>query len=338
MPTIQTILKYLVFLVFLGLFALILSPFFTSIVFAVFFAIAFQPLYKAFHKKLKWNKNLSAFLVILSTIVFILAPILTLVGLIGKEAFDFIQTFDGDTTLQFLDKYDGTQIFGYELDFESIKQQLTDLLQNTASTIYEIATDVGAAIANFAFMFFVFIFLYFYFLRDGKLLAKKAKQLLPFDKKQNTKLLKQFKSISKTVFIANISVALLSGIIAFIGFTIFKLQGALIWALLAAILSLIPSIGTLIVYIIAIAIVAFLSGWQFALGLLAYFLILEVGIKENYIKPKLLDDRFPVHPILVFFALVGGVHVFGSMGIIYGPVIVVIFVTILEFILTTKKR
>ena len=338
MPTIQTIIKYSIFLIFLGLFALILSPFFISIVFATFFAIAFQPLYRAFHKKLKWNKNLSAFLVILATILFILTPLVALIGLIGKEAFDFMQAFDKDTALQFLDKYDGTEIFGYELDFESLKQQLTELLQSTASTIYEIATDVGAAIANFAFMFFVFIFLYFYFLRDGESIIEKSKKLLPFTKKQNNTLLKKLKEVSKIVFIANISVAILSGIIAFIGFTIFRLQGALIWSLLAAILSLIPSIGTLIVYLIAIAIVAFLSGWQLAVGLLAYFLIIEVGLKENYIKPKLLDDRFPVHPILVFFALVGGVHVFGSMGIIYGPVIVVIFITVFEFIVGTKKR
>ncbi len=338
MITPQTIFKYLIFVVFLYLFTLILSPFLISIVFAAFFTIAFYPLFKTFHRKLKWNKSLSAFLVILITIIFILAPILIFVGLVGKEAFDFMQTFDKNTALQFLDKYSDFQVFGYEFDLESLKGQVKSLLQNTANTIYVIATDVGSAIANFAFLFFVFIFLYFYFLRDGKILIEKIKQLLPFDKKQNSTLLKEFKSIAKAVFVANVSVAILSGIIAFIGFKIFGLHGALIWALLAAILSLIPTIGTFIVYFIAGVIIAFLSGWQFAVGLLIYFLILDFGIKENYIKSKLLDDKFPIHPILVFFALIGGVHMFGSMGIIYGPIIVVIFITIFEFVINTKKR
>jgi len=338
MKNYQTIFKYLILLVFLYLFVLILTPFFVSIVFAVFFAVVLHPLFLLFAVKFKINRSLAAILVEILTIVFILAPIVMLLGLITREAFAFIQDFDKNTALQFLDKYSGNQIFGYELNFDEIKVMLQNFIQTSATTIYQIAKEVGAAVANFTFLFFVFLFMFFYFLRDGRDLIMKIKRLLPFEKNQNQILLEQFKSIAQTVFVANLSMAVLSGIIAFVGFKIFGLPGALIWALIVAILSLIPSIGSFLVYIIAGGIVAYLVNWQMCLGLMIYFLIFELGMKENYLKPKLLDDKLPVHPILVFLALVGGVNIFGSMGIIYGPVIVVLFITIFEFVTSSKEQ
>jgi len=206
------------------------------------------------------------------------------------------------------------------------------VLQDSAGMIYEVALGAGAAISGYILLFFVFIFLYFYFLKDGELILDKLKKLMPFEKKQNQFLMEEIEHTAKTVIVGNLGTAVISGVVAYIGFVLLGLEGALIWALLAAILSLIPTIGSLVVYIIAGLILGLLGGWYMAVALVVYYILAEVFFVQSYIKPKLVEEKFGVHPILVFFGLVGGVMIFQSAGILYGPLIVVAFVTIFDFL------
>ncbi len=334
----KSILKYLILAGLTFLFTKLVWPFLASVIIAIFFAVVFSPAHRFFKKKLKIGESFSAILVVLLTFIFILAPLVLFFGLVAKEAFIFVNSIDSQLALDFVSKYSQFQIFGYEIDLNKFQEQIQSLLQNAGKQILDFAKAFGANVANFTFQFFVFFLLYFYFLRDGKNFLIKVKEILPFTKGQNKILLEEFRTVTKTVFVGNLVGAVLAGVTAYIGFAIFGLKAPLIWALLAGLLSLLPSIGTLLVYIAGIIIAFYSGGWYAAGGLLAYFIVAEMIIVQNLIKPKFLDDKISMHPVLVFFSLVGGVEAFGSIGIIYGPLIVVAFVSIFEFLLITRKQ
>lgn len=314
------------------MFALIARPFLASIIFAAFFAGVLFPVYRFFAGRLKLGDTLAAFLVLVLTLVFIFAPIVLFLSMVAREVFSFTNSFDQQAVVAFLNENSSFNFFGYEIDLTSLQQNIVSALQQSAGMIYDFALGAGAALGSYILLFVVFLFLFFFFLKDGELILDKFKKLMPFEKKQNLFLLDELARVSKTVFVGNLGVAVLSGVVSYLVFAALGLGGALIWAIMAGGLSLIPTIGSLVVYVIAGAVLGLVGGWFPALILFVYYILAEVILTQNVIKPKIVDDRFGIHPILVFFSLVGGVMIFKSAGILYGPLIIVAFVTILDFI------
>ena len=331
----QTVFKYISLIGFAYLFFLIIEPFIATLVFAIFFAVLCHPVVVYLMKKFKIKKNLAVAIVVVTSLFFILLPLLALIGLIATEAFVFIGNFNSNEVLTMLENASNVRIFNYNFDPSILKDQLQNLLQNAGGTIYTVATSIGSGVTRFTFLFVVFVFMYFYFLKDGEILLKKGKALLPFTPEQNNKLLKSFKEISKIVFLGNAVTAVLSGIAAGIGFALFGIQGAVIWGLLAGLLSLIPNIGTFIIYLLGAAVTYYLYGIYPAIGFVAYFVLIDLIMIQNIVRPRLLDSKFSIHPILVFLSLVGGVEAFGAGGLVYGPIIVILFVSIFNFWIQT---
>ncbi len=337
MAKVNDAFKYVLLAVFTLLFLLIIWPFLPAIIFAIIFAIVFTPIYRYFSKKLKWNNTLSGLIVLILTVIFILTPILLLMGLITKETVYFIQTFDQQAFINFISSNSIINIFGYEVDLSLYAAGFLDLLRNAGQIIGQNLLTVGSNILRIIFLFFVFLFTYFFFLRDGEMLVKKSRGLLPFTAAQNKKLFEKFYNTSKTVFIGYLIAALLSGIAAYIAFTLFGIPGAVIWGLLAGLLSLIPTVGTIVVYLTGTIIAGLTFGIWGILGFIFYYAIVEAVLLQAVIRPKMVDEKISMHPVLVFFALIGGVTVFGSIGIIYGPLIVVMFISIFDFIVGTTR-
>lgn len=336
MQKVQLYFKYVILAFFTFLFFLIISPFLPAIVFAVVFAIIFNPIYEYLKDKLKWPETLSAVLVVLMTIIFILTPLVILLGLITQETINFATTFDVNGFYEVLTKYSNMDVLGYRLDIMQYTESFVEVMKNAGLVMSAYAGLILGTLTGTAFLFFVFLFVYFFFLRDGHLLVKKCRAILPFTNAQNKKLFNDFYNTSKTVFVGYIIAAGLSGVIAYVAFTIFGVPGAIIWALLTSLLSLVPKIGTIVVYGTGAIIVGLMSGIWAALGLLVYFIIFEVVGMWMVIRPKLVDEKISMHPVFVFFSLVGGITVFGSVGIIYGPLIMVMFVSIFDFIVGTS--
>jgi len=333
-PT-QQIFKYALFAVLLYLVAIIISPFFTAIVFAAFFAAAFGPLNEKLSAKM--NKSISSLITVLGTIIIILIPLSVFIGLVAREAIKFISAFDTEKFLGFLNQYNNFEIWGQRINTAAMETNLQQGLNTAAKTIYQIAMDAGASIMNFGVLFFVFLFLYYYFLKDGKEIVEITKKLLPFTKSQNTHLIGQCKRVAETVFKGYLFIAIISGLIAYTGFYALQVPGAIIWAILATILSLIPTIGVFLVYLAAALFTIPLAGYGTFALLMIYYLIMDLVIKENLIKPAVLDNKFKIHPILIFFAIIGGVHAFQSAGMLYGPLIVILFISVLNFITAPDK-
>ncbi len=328
-PSMNQKLAYLIFALFTGLFFLIIWPFISSIIFAGFFAAVFYPLHLKISQKI--GDTFSAFTVLIITVLGVFLPILAFLTLMVSESINFIQYFQETYPLDQIDTSYQLTLFDYTISLQEILEKVSEFLSTAGKIAFDGATAVANAFLNFGIQFFVFLILFFYFLRDHRIIFQKLVSVLPYNKTQKSRLLEDVKSTSKTVFLGSIIGALVAGFAAYGGFRLTGVAAPLTWAFLAGILSFFPTIGTLFVYAFLILLLGLLSSWTSALILLAYFIAVELILVQNIIRPKFFDDKIQVHPILVFFAIVGGTAVFGNPGILYGPLIVVIFVSLFEF-------
>lgn len=338
MITVQAGIKYFFFVVLGYLFFLIIQPFLPAIVLSLVCAIGFFPLLEGLQRKVKLNKTLATTSVFIVTIIFIITPLALLMGLIAKQAIVFATGPDLQALIKFVNEFESIAIFDITINLETVKNSLLGALGSIGQTATILGSEIFGRLLNISFQFFVFLFLYFFLLLDGKEFATYLKKIFPFSKKQNNIFFQRFNHVAQTVFRGNLLAALLSGVAAIIAFELFGLQAALIWGILAGILSLIPTIGTLVIYGIASIILSFNMAFPWMFAPLVYFLIVEIGFIQSFIKPKLIEEKMKIHPVLIFLALVGGISAFGSIGIIYGPLIVVLFITMFDFIVVTENK
>jgi predicted PurR-regulated permease PerM len=329
MENFPALLKTALLILFIYLTYLILQPFVGVITVSVVLAVISYPLFALFQKKLK--PGLAAFLTVFLSTTLVILPLISLIPLLIREAVIFSEHFDVNGTLQFVQNLKEIPLFGYNIPLNYDPQALIDASSTAGAYIAAKSVDILAMVSNSIGLFLIFVVLYYYFLKDGKQLLQSLKDVLPYHKKQQSILVDSFKSTAETVFIGNFLTALISGVMAFLGAWIFGLPSPIIWALLATILSFIPTAGALLLYLFGCLILFFSLGWPHALGLALYFIVMEAVLRENFIKPKLLDDKLTFHPVFIFFALIGGVTAFGSLGLFYGPIILTFVASLYQF-------
>jgi predicted PurR-regulated permease PerM len=187
----------------------------------------------------------------------------------------------------------------------------------------------GALIKNaatflIALAFIVFT-LYFFFVDGGHLLSVLV-NAIPIEHEYTRLFMRTLRDMSKQLVVGYFLVALYQATAAFLLFTIFRVKGALVLAALTAIASFLPMVGASLVWL-PLSLARILNGdlpGGIALLLLSG---LFISTLDNFIRPILLRDRLKIHPLLIFFSILGGLEIFGFNGIILGPLILILFFT-----------
>jgi predicted PurR-regulated permease PerM len=185
--------------------------------------------------------------------------------------------------------------------------------------------DFLGIVINLLFM----IFTIFFFLIDGRHLAKVLINALPIEKSYTTIFLQKFRDMGRHLVTGYFFVALLQATVMLVLCLIFSIKGGLVIAFLTAIASFIPMVGTALV-LIPVAAAKFIAG---DITAAVVFLILSITLIwtiDTFIRPLLLQDRLKIHPLLIFFSILGGLTVFKFNGIVLGPLILILFFTALE--------
>lgn len=336
----QSLIRIAFIAILLYLFYMVISPFLNLLIITIVFAILFFPLYKFLHSKTKLNHDLTAFITVLASLFFVLLPLFGLLSLLVSEGLTFAKNFDSQFLLNKISFLNNYSIFGYTIEFENIKNMLLNSLNSFAVNIAQSTGTILTTIFNSFGYFVIFLTLFFYLLRDGKDLALDLFKFLPYDKNERKVLLNSFKDTTKTVVFGNVSLSLISGIIAYIGFYLFGFGTPIIWGVVAIVFSFIPTLGPIILYLLGAVFLFFNTTILTTILFIVYFVVLEMIIKENLIKPKILDSKIKSHPVLVLLSIFGGVSTFGSIGILYGPLILTVLFSLINFksqTSTTKK-
>ncbi|MBU1161401.1 MAG: AI-2E family transporter, partial [Proteobacteria bacterium] len=199
------------------------------------------------------------------------------------------------------------------------------------------ASSIASNIFKFFVYFFFMLLIIYYLLIDGDKLISFIIELSPLPKEQDEKLIQKFKDMAGAILIGNGLGGLIQGLAGGIVFSLFGLKSSFLWGVIMGLLAFLPIIGIGAVFIPA-AIYLFFKG-RIAAGIffIVFYLILSVGV-EYLLKPKLVGQRVKMHTLLVFFSIIGGLNIFGILGIIYGPLITTAFLTLTDIYYTSYQE
>lgn len=317
-------LAYLVFLVF--------QPFLVPLGWAAVFGVIFYALQKRFERK--WGGTRSAVLITLGVTLILIVPVLLLAGMFVREgiaAARDIQTAMAGGGYGWFNR--AWRWIVSSIAAEGVTVDLSDLVRQGASRAGEyMATELGRVIRNivvFLFELFVMLFALFYFLRDGDSILDRFRHFLPFEETMTERMLAEARELIFASVTTSLVIAAVQGIICGGAFAIVGLDSAVFWGVVMGFLSLLPVVGAWPIWIPAVI-------WLFSTGhsVRAIVLIAICGALgasiDNVLRPVLLGGRASLNGLLVFISVLGGIAVFGVLGVVLGPIVVATAVGILD--------
>ncbi len=328
----------LVVLVLAGCF-LVFRPFLTEIIVAAIMASVFYTPFIRFSEFLGGRRNLAGILMCLLLLVIIILPTVQLMIYASEKSVVVynmtVDFFDGHT----LNDFFKTEFFQHgflrnlnlgNIDFksETVKDALLATLKESSNWLLTGATFAVKETTSFAVSLFLIVLTMFFFFVDGKKMLGKLMLLSPMPNKYDQELFRKFRVISRATFISTFVAALGQGLVGAIGFAIVGFPPFLA-GIMIAVLSLLPYIGSMIFYV-PVGLFYLLTGavWQGIFVLLWGFLI--IGTIDNVIRTYMVKDEAEISPIFVFFSILGGIIFFGFWGVILGPLLVALAVTIVH--------
>ena len=223
---------------------------------------------------------------------------------------------------------------------DEIDRYVRDFLLRQRNNILGLGTNIVINIGTFSLAMIIYtlimVFSLFFLFSDGPYLSRLFLHAIPIRNEYMTTLTAKFQDITRNLFLGYIMVALTQSILAFVLFTIFKINGTLVFAVITFILVFIPMIGPLTIWLpLGIIMIA---GGDIGRGILFMSLCaIFISGTENILRPIFLKDRIKLHPLIILFSILGGLVVFGFNGLILGPMLVIFFLTVLDLFLTEHR-
>ncbi len=206
--------------------------------------------------------------------------------------------------------------------FDNLISQITSTVLNT---LVNLLIDIPKILFNLVIVAFVF----FFALRDSDKLSEFASALSPLNKNQEKKVVQQFKDITNSVVYGQVIIGFVQGLTAGLGFLIFGIPHALLFAAMAIMLSIIPLIGPFIIWVPAL-IYLFIQGNTLSAVIFLIYNIVIVSNIDNILRIYILSKRTNLSTVIVLIGMIGGLFIFGILGLIIGPLLLAYFITFLH--------
>jgi predicted PurR-regulated permease PerM len=315
----------------------IFKPFLTEILVAAILASVFYTPFERFARLLQGRKKLAAGLMCLFLIVIVIIPAIQVIIYAASQsvatynqAVDFFNHNNVNTWLQsgVLPSSLSHYLSTYNFSNESLKNAVLGAFKDFSDGLLGIATLAIKETTNFIFSLILIIATMFFFFVDGPQMCRRLTHLLPLPEKYNRELLNKFSAVSSSTFISTFVALVSKGLLGALGFAIVGFP-VFLGAMLVAFLSLLPYIGSAFLYA-PLGLYYLLVGdiWQGILTLVWGFLL--IGTLDNVIIAYMVKDKAEINPIFLLFAILGGLAIFGFWGIIIGPLIVALAVTVIN--------
>lgn len=344
------VLFFLMLCVFTGCFTLI-RPYIHTILLAMILAFVVSPVHERIENSLGGRKNTAAALsCLLLTTVVVLPLFFMLFSLISQavSSFNAMSEFIASGKAEALLKHPLalklTDIVRHIMP--DIKRAIPDLanvkfdkmIMNTSASLGKnllnqsghIAGNIGSLIANF----FLMLFTFFFMVRDEDHLLDKLLHLVPLSDSQERQIIEKIKGVAKSALLGTFVTSLAQGFAGGLAFFICGLP-ALFWGMVMAFASLIPMVGTALIWVPA-CLYLLLSGSPWLALFLLIWCVIVVGGIDNIVRPLFMKGGSDMHTLLIFFSILGGINTFGLMGLLYGPLlfglaIVLLYIYKMEF-------
>ncbi|MDQ0350114.1 AI-2E family transporter [Ancylobacter vacuolatus] len=336
----QTV-EYKSFLLLIGLvslaFAWVLWPLFGAVFWAAVIAIVFDPLNRRLLVRMKNRRNLAALATVFIILVIVIVPLLITAAALAQEASSlYSQVQSGELNLSrvfqpvfdALPHWASNKLGGFGLtNLSAAWEKVAAAMANGIQFMATEALSIGQSTFSFLVSLGVMLYLLFFLLRDGLTLADRVKDVIPLPGNQREALVRKFTVVIRATVKGDILVAALQGALGGLMFLFLGVHASLLWAVLMAFLSLLPVIGSALVWLpVAIYFIATGSIWQ-GIFLIAYG-VLVIGLVDNFLRPLLVGQATKMPDYVVLISTIGGIETFGLHGFIIGPVIAAMFLAV----------
>jgi predicted PurR-regulated permease PerM len=314
----------------------IISPFVDVLLWAAVLVVVFQPV----HRRLVGRTGHHGWAAVCSTllvIVTILGPVTLITVAVVNElrgVASHLETnpdrlFDLDSPvlgpwLRWIDQY---------VDVERLQDPefLRTRIQGLVGTLANSTIGVVGGAASIVVQMLLVVFTMFYLFRDGGAIRRAASDLLPLERSQTRDVVNRTKEVIGATVYGVIVIALIQGSLGAMIFWLLGLPSPLLWGVVMFFLCMIPMAGAFLVWAPAAIYLALTGSWTRAVILVAWG-VLVVGTIDNVLSPRLVGKKTRLHELLVFFSVLGGLDVFGVLGLVLGPVVVAITLALIEMV------
>jgi predicted PurR-regulated permease PerM len=325
-------------------FAWILWPFYGAVLWGTVLAIVFAPLYRRFRALMQRSTPAALATVAVIVLMVILPSTLVMASLVREASSVYAMFKSGEVNLagsfqHVLDVLPAWAVglldrFGMT-DLNGIQEVLSAVLGRASQLIATQALNVGQATFELVVRLFVMLYLLFFLLRDGEELFRVIKDAVPLRAEQQRVIFSKFATVVRATVKGTIVVAILQGALGGLMFWFLGIRAALLWAALMALLSLLPAVGSALVWLpVALYLLATGALWQ-GLVLIAYG-VLVIGLVDNLLRPMLVGTDIKMPDYVVLLSTLGGLEIFGMNGIVLGPLIAAMFMVVWDILSASR--
>ncbi len=326
------------FLISISLMGWLLSPFLSIIVLGTVVAGAFHPVFRLLKTLGKISPGFASLLTCLLIFFILFVPIVFFVGVLAQEAYELIQLAKSPALSNFINTHFTNSAlldrinplldsFDIAITGEELNKTISDIGRAVGLFLYDQARSIASNTLSFLASFFLMLLVIFFLLIDGPKLVQFLIDLSPLPEDQDTQLIGKFNDMAGAILVGNGLCGAIQGVAGGTIFWLFGLQSAFLWGVIMSLLAFLPIIGIGAVFIPTV-IFLFLKGRIGASLFFLIFYLLLSGSVEYLLKPRMVGKRVQMHTLVVFLSIIGGLNIFGILGIIYGPLIATAFLTL----------
>jgi len=328
------------------LFYWVIKSFVLALIMAVVLAGLVKPAYKRLVKWLRGRDTAAAVITVLLTVVVVILPTILFLGVLVYEAAQVSESLDSWLTEQadYLSRADGLQkavgdskvlrpLLPYQ---DQIVEKAGQLAGQAASIVAQSMVTATQGTATFFLMLFVTLYAMFCFLKDGQAILDWLFALTPLSAGDQQRLVSTFSSVSQATLKSMLVVGIVQGGLAGAAFAVAGIDGAVLWAAIIALLSILPVIGMSLVWVPAVIYLAIIGRYEAAIGVTLWCAIV-VGNADNVLRPLLIGKETEMPDLMVFLTTLGGIFIFGAAGIVIGPVVGALFLAIWDLWRAAKE-
>lgn len=328
------ILFFILFFVVIISLIYIYRYYFWPFLFAIILYVALRPLYDFVTRYIK-RRLLSSALVIFSLFILVLIPIFFILISLADQAYELYlylqQQFRADSFEHIVQESETIKIiFSYlNISKGEISQQIIDVLSKTSLKIFSNITALLSFSIHLIINIFFMLLMLFFLFKDGNRLDGSIYRIFPFPEDIQRVIIDRVKAVINVLLAGNILIMISQGFVVGIAFYIFEIRMPLLWASITAVFSLIPGVGSPLVWIPVVIYFIYRGAYLSAL-IIGIWCLLGYLILENIVKPKVFGERLNFHPLIFFFLLLGSIQAFNLPGVIIGPILLTLFYSFWE--------
>ena len=318
------------------IFLWMIKGFVMALIMAAILSALVYPLYSRFLKWFRGRKSIASGLTVLLSLLLVIVPIILFIGVLVGEAVNIAESAQDWVEQQVKEpsklsqQIEANPVLSKLIPYkDKIIEKAAKVISHSGSWLAKELAAGAMGTAHSILMLFVMLFAMFFFLMEGKEALDSALQFTPLREEDKTRMLSVYASVGRATIKGTMVIGVVQGALAGLSFWVGGIEGALFWGTVMAVLSIIPGIGTALIWVPAVIYLAATGHMGAAVGI-GLWCALVVGTIDNILRPILVGKDTEMSDLLVLLTTLGGLSLFGPAGIILGPIIGALFKTIWE--------